>query len=278
MADSSYLQTVLGWLRGEQPQKSHVTFAPALSSYPSDNDAENARQYGFGYGTGNEPYLNNERARVIGSYFPSHVPNNSGKKIFLSDSALGMKAVDAAGLGNTAPMIDVNDRGNSFTQAMLRNTIMKAGLASNRSPIASVGFDPSKVALDTMIGVVGQPVLRGVYAPGTDSMYSIVPHDAITHESTHRGLQQLRKAYPEAMGTLESGLPSNEELTVRYLMRTRAGDPEASGGPTDKEQRDQGTAAYNLPFGIGEQRQKDLNQIEGLAALYNKEKRPGGPR
>lgn len=277
MADS-YLQQVLGWLRGDPPG-TNVTLAPVLSSYPSNEDADNAKKYGFGYGTGNEPYLNDERARIIGSHFPSHMPDHKDQKIFLPNSAIGMKASDAGHLGNTAPMIDLNAAGNGTTKELLHNTMMKAALASNRSPVASAGFDPSRVALDTMIGAFGSPSLRGVYTPNTDSMYSIAPEDAITHESTHRGLQQLRNAYPEAMGTLESTLPSNEEMTVRYLMQSRAGDPEANGGPIDKKQRAQAVENFNLPFGdLGTQRQKALSQIEDLAGMYNKDKRPGGPR
>lgn len=267
--------SVLSWLKGSQGTNENL--APPLASYPSNDDADYARKYQYGYGSGNEPYLNNERARVVGQQFPSFAPGQKGQKVLIPDSAEGMGLSQVAGLGNTSPMVDLTTPGNKGIQSDVNNLMMRAALAANRSPVASVGFDPSKVALDTVLPKMGDPIVGGVFNPKSDSMYSVAPEDSITHEATHRGLAQLRKAYPEAMGTLESSLPSNEEMTVRYLMKTHAGDPEATHGPVAQEQRETANRMYNDPF-TGDQRQNALKQVEGLAALYNKEKNPRGPR
>lgn len=289
------LDDVLGWLKGTPAQPSlGLEKAPPLTAYPSNDDAANAQKYGFGYGTGNEPYLNNETTRVLGHEVPNVEFKKgkpvAGKPIFMQDGTSDV----LRGLPDRSSdslMLAVNDPKNSgniygVDNAPVANVMMKAALSANRSPIAALGFDPDKVVLDSQSG--GKKyTLGGAYLPTpnstTDNMYvnlSQPDGSTIVHESTHRGFQKLRDAYPEQVAKILKNFP-DEETTVRWLMNKNAGDPEKQD-PEAKialRQRQQGIDAFNTVMpSLQKERAAGLDQLEYLASEAKKNRRPGGPR
>ena len=210
-------------LIGSAPPPTEVTPAPPLGSYPTPEDAAYARKYDFGYGTGNEPYTQGNVARVVGEY--------RGKN-FQPYSARGLTTGEATSLADddqATKNLDLRTPGTDVVGDTLGTSLAQAALAANRSPIAGLGFDPSRAALDVKIE---HPTIAGAYTPKTDNMYVAMAGagndpSAIVHESMHRGIAKLRQD-PE-VAKLLNNLPS-EELLVRYLMATQAGDPEKTGG------------------------------------------------
>lgn len=256
----SGLDAVLNWLRGEKsPPSLGLEQAPALPSYPSQHDADYARNYGFGDNASNEDYLNNNKARILGIQQTFQVPTKRGaasesREIFIPASAAGSSGSAIMSPQNSA-VVDLNKKPE--LQGDLRNIMMQAALAANRSPIAAMGFDPSRVIMDTEIK---NPNVGGLYRPSADMMY--VPaamHDSIVHESTHRGFQKLREKYPEQVGKLMQRLP-DEEMVVRALMASKGGDPEGMGGAVDAKQRQSGIDLMSTKANA-----ETLRQLEELA-------------
>lgn len=258
MADGA-LDTVLGWLRGKSanPQLG-LEQAPPLVAYPNQADADYARHYGFGDNNIHEDYLNNNKAKILGfnAAFPLS-KNASNKNIFISQS--GAAVSDPTDPNNGAD-VDLNKRPE--LQGDLRNVMMRAALAANRSPITAMGFDPSKVNMDVEIK---KPNIAGLYDGKTDSIYSALrPDDAIAHESTHRGIRKLQEKYPEDVQRIAGKIgPSANEMIVRWLMKSRAGDPEGLAGPVDAKQRQEAVDMFeNNP---GSHNAEIVRQLEELA-------------
>lgn len=275
MADESYFSQMLNALRSTPsygPPNVTTDLAPPLPAYPSQHDADYARNYGFGTNSINEDYLNNNRARVLGQNMTVNEPTKKGtssasREVFLPASGAGS---DSSGVTDPKNSVDVNLNKNPELQGNLRNVMMQAALAANRSPIAAMGFDPSRVVVDSMIK---KPNIAGLYRPDFDMQYTALdPDDAIVHESTHRGLQKLREKYPaeadSAMSKLGAkGSNLSEELVVRWLMASKAGDPEGNAGSIDKKQRELGIQTFDpkeYPINATARREA-LNQLEELA-------------
>lgn len=264
------LDAVLGWLKGtpaaEAPLALGLEKAPQLSSYPSQADADYARNYGFADNNIHEDYLNNNKARVLGGTQRFNVPTQKGtgrsesREMFIPESADGLKSKDIFGKG-----VDVDLNKNPELQGDLRNTMMSAALAVNRSPIAAMGFDPSRTVMDTQIK---NPSVAGIYSPDRDMAYAAnVYPDAVVHESTHRGIQKLREKYPEKVDHILGRMPP-EEYVVRWLMNSKAGDPENIAGHTaGLEQRQIGIDNFGNPTypRTGERNSELLKQLEEVA-------------
>ncbi len=257
---------VINWLRGtppEQPLNLGLQKAPALQNYPTQADADFARNYGFGDNSINEDYLNNNKARVFGEKQTFKVPAKGGKsetrEMFLPMSAAGQ---ERRVLPIKNEVVDLNQQ--PALQGNLRNVMMQAALAANRSPIAAMGFDPSRVTVDTEIK---NPSLGGTYQPRADMAYAAgVMPDAVVHESTHRGFQKLREKYPEQVDRILGKMP-NEEYIVRWLMHSKGGDPENTGLDEDMKQRQIGIDNFGEQlYPMTGQRNRDaLNKLEELA-------------
>jgi len=206
-----------------------VFYAPPMSSYPSEQDAQEARKYGFGYGTPLEPYIQGKQARVVGQL---------GKKEFMPGNVSGMDIEDAAGIARDetkSKNIDIDNPAYIPQARAMGTTLTQAALATNRMPLASLGFDPNIIAFDTMMA---NPNISGAYSPTKDSIFSTLnDRDPSTpvHESIHRGINQLRSD-PTLAPTFKN-LPS-EEMLVRYLMATQAGDPEKNYSTVGNKQRE----------------------------------------
>lgn len=269
MADDSYLQQTLNWLRGSPPTT--VNLAAPMAAYPSNQDAEFARRSGFSQGSENQQYLDNEKARILGIR-NSALPPPTNIPLPRTDPRRG-EFVPVSGSGLRPPDTMKPELSEVVSPPQeTNNTMMRAALAANRSPIAALGFDPSKVVLDTKMQ---QGFFGGAYVPSMDSIYSTInPEDSVVHESTHRGLQKLREQYPQA-GKILGGINSpDEETVVRWLMHSQGGDPEGKAGPEDAKQRQFAIDAYKLPY-TGYKDSLDQLQEMAIEAMKNRGKRVG---
>jgi hypothetical protein len=282
MADESYFQQIINALRGNSGPKVTTNLAPPLSSYPSSADADYARQYGFSENSPNQAFLDNKAARVLGQNVlfgtsdlsPKKNKNEPLPQIFIPNDAYGQSLTKLTQPG-ISQVINPQDSKYSDLKGILNNRVMQAALAVNRNPIAAVGFDPDKITMDVM---TKNPTYGGAYNKETDRAYTnFAPEDAIAHESTHRGLQKLRELYPKQtevlMGSKNSPI---EELIVRRLMQTLAGDPEKSIGAGSDEQRKQAIMAYKRSS-LAPEYNKSLEKLQELAieAMKNRGKRAG---
>jgi hypothetical protein len=275
VAETSTIDQILGWLRGPTPTPSlGLEKAPPLASYPSQHDADYARNYGFADNSINEDYLNNNKARVLGQTIPELEPATKKqvakkRELFLPASGDNSSTTELTDPQNST-VVDLN-KGNSSNgnelQGNLTNVMMRAGLAANRSPITAVGFDPSKVIVDSLIQ---KPAYAGLYSAKRDTAYSALsPDDAVAHESTHRGIQKLREFYPAKADEILAKLPDGE-MIVRWLMKTKAGDPENQ--PWDVQQKNEASELFGKPdHWISNARNvKALNDLEELAIYHMK--------
>jgi hypothetical protein len=244
---------MLGITSPETPQVTQPP--PSNASYPSQEDALDAIKNGYGYGTGHEPYIEGKRAEI-------YKDATTGS---LSDAiAAPSKNTDLTKLSNIGELDKV------------KTLFAQGALAANRSPIATLGFEPAKAALQTKLGKAN---VAGAFSKDQDRIFVNVDGDreeapsTIVHESIHRGLEELRKKSPEARELMRD-LP-REELLVRYIMAKTMGDPEHGTGDVADQQRksalyewDNNSFIYNKAF----------KRLETIAAELHKDRRPGGPR
>jgi hypothetical protein len=188
--------------------KSTEVSVPKDKSYPTDSDADAARRSGFSAQSSFENYLNNEVSKVLAI---------KSKKKLTPVSGEGFKESDVTDIaGRLAQNADLNDKQNKELRDRVHNLYMKGALAANRSAIASVGFDPKRMVIDT---VLEHANIGGIYSPDKDSIYANFTEpqgSTIVHESIHRGLEILRKTNPDVTKLIKS--IGSEELIVRYIM------------------------------------------------------------
>lgn len=284
MADDSYLGSLLGWLKGEPAQTPvKETLAPPMLNYPSVGDAANARHYGFSDGNINQQYLDNQKARVMGhdldvsGLSPKGKPVKSNVSFFMPSSADGMTITQAAESASNPKLSKVVDL-KADPQPTVNDLAMRGALAANRIPVAAVGFDPSVTTLDTRIG--SNATIGGAYSPFKDTIYSNADYPSnVVHESIHRGMEKLRQNYPDKMKTISQNLPS-EEMVVRWLMKSQAGDPEFNytGNVGQQQRRDAGNMFDQKQYpNIAGNYQKAVDQMQELAIqeMKNRGKRAG---
>jgi hypothetical protein len=265
-------QSILAWLKGlvtgsGQPEPKTYLAEP-MKQYPTSDDVDFARKYDYSYGQLWAPEFENRSARLL-----TGNPN----------VALTAKTPTQfpAQTFNTARITDKR-------ADVLKDYYAKAALAAEASPLAKLGFDPNRAALD----IIRDPEhvnLLGVHQPDADDMYvnARVPGNII-HESIHRGIQKLRES-PYWKPEFE---PQDEEMVVRHLMQSKMGDPRKEmversiaqtkpGEPNEDVVRLEKAARalfnpeVNLWAGT---RRKHLDDMEQAAANYIAAKRPGGPR
>jgi hypothetical protein len=253
----------MGWLADlgnalgiKSDEASKVSLAPPLNRYPSTDDAQYAIQQGFGYGTGNEPYIQGQRAQMY----------NWPMVGDLGD-------VIAAPSSN----VDLTQFKNIDQLNKVKTLMAQGALAANRSAIATLGFDPQQANLQTKLGDTN---IAGATDPETGRMFVNVREgrepSTIVHESIHRGLNQLQ-TNPEAADLMKQ-LP-NQEMIVRYVMDKTMGNPEQGTGEAADAQREKSLRYFfgeNAPDGFDNR--KRLDRLEEIAANMHKDRRPGGPR
>jgi hypothetical protein len=224
-------------------------------AYPSASDATLARDVQAGYDTPWHALLSGERSRQ----FPE------------SQAIGGIK-----GAKREMPRVEAGEGDPHLAELLTR-----AHLATRRSALASLGFDPSKVTFDTKIG----PDVNtyGFTDPDTGLVYSNpAAVSNVVHESIHRAVLRMQndpdvpKEWKKFLETkYQSG--DGEEMLVRELMRRTMGDPEQETGGS---QRGQAYHVFKNPKNFaGGSGDKMIDDMERWAAEQIRRDRPyGGPR
>jgi hypothetical protein len=240
-AKTNLLSTILGLFGRGEPKPE---LAPMMGAYPNADDTARAKQFGAAYGSGHETLLETGRLR--------DATNLTGD------------------LSSIARVAQASWPKESPAGAEL---LQSAHLASLRSAIMGLGFDPRRLTVD----FGGPKNLGGFFVPGQDMMWATARHpSAIAHESLHRGLDKLRKAdvlSPEERFFLDK----DEESIVRYIMAKQMGNPEPGAGEFGDAQIKTAVDLFEKGI-VGSRYKKMLADIEGKAAEQIKQRRPGGPR
>jgi len=245
------LDKLTEWMFG--PKQAQVNLLPPMTQYPSVEDAKALSPDAF-YGSGHEGVRPRELSTA-----------GTDLKKISTVLAAGEKSPQAAPASPSAVVTD------------------QARLASLRSAIAGLGFDPRRFILDDKSG--GDVTVAGFYSPAKDRGYANNAYpSALMHESVHRGLGQMRaepnlELSPLAREILQNkavGANTQDELLTRYLIYSLMGDPEAKiGKPGDTGQEERKAAIKH--FSSDRQKQA-VNELEAAAAKMIAKRRPGGPR
>lgn len=246
-----------------------ITEAPAwidrddapLERYPDSRDVAFARQYGHFDTDPRSEYLNNERYRLLKG---DPNPWMAGK------GELGATEYSGEGLRN------LNERAPQ-TKRLMRDYYARGSLASKRSALAALGFDPAEVAAD-----VTRPIhtvnIAGSHSNLDNKIYANADSPTtLMHESIHRGINRLKDTpywRPEfdRFNSREWSGHHNNEMATRYLMARRMGDAELN-----RQQRDE--AVYKFEKVLGSERDlKLLKEMEMAASRYLASRNPRGPR
>lgn len=262
-----------GKLTGSDGPQVTETKANPLSTYPSVDDARYALSQGFGYGTGNEPYIEAHQARVMGETDRGGNFNARSGAGMLIDQAVG--AVDDDKLSR---MINLDSIKNWPLKEKLGATFAQAALAVNRNPIAALGFDPSRTVMDLVMKGAN---VGGAYEKKRDAIYANIDAadpSSVVHESIHRGIEKLRNGSAEAREILDK-LP-NEEYVVRYMMKQFAGDPEKGSGAAGDKQRETAIAMFSDSSSasrLGQRNREAVDRLMEIAADMRAKRRERGP-
>lgn len=247
--------------------------------YPTNEDADFAKKHGFAYGQEWENFFNGSAARVMGYDFTPK--DKKGKPVtsqtaFVPLSGEGLSPRDAT-IGNSK-VLDLNDPKFLDIKEKLKNNYAKAALAVNRDPIASLGFSPDRVTVDSILGSKGNlATIAGAYSKDTDQIYSnLSSHSNIVHESIHRGLEQLFRRSPEAVEEFNK-MKINEEYIVRHLMTKTMGNPELGLGDIGDKQIKTANYLFN-DSSFAKDLQAGLKKLQYIAVQEIAKKHPGGPR
>lgn len=262
---------------GEKPIP--IIKGDAPTSYPTNEDADFAKQHGFAYGKDWENFFNDSAARVMGYDF---IPKDKkGKPVpsqarFATLTAEGLNTQET--IDSPSKVLDLNDPKFIDIKEKLKNNYAKAALAVNRDPIASLGFSPNKVTMDVDLVRPGESAtIGGLYSKDKDQIYSnLSSHSNIVHESIHRGLEQLFQRNPEAAKTFKE-MHLNEEYIVRHIMDTVMGNPEEGLGSLGDKQIKDSRYFFNESV-FAKEHQRQLKTLQDLAIEEIAKKHPGGPR
>lgn len=254
---------ILDWLglggsgKDEKPKTAGLEEAPPMQNYPTDDDVKFAKEYGF-YQDYYEPYSTGKTARVLGQEYKY----SKGKKTESVFTAL-------SGVGLDDAMFTMPEKLSKFVEGNPKTAevFAKGALAANRIPIAALGWDPSRVMLDTKMGP--NATVAGLQDTKSDMMYVNVDYpEAVVHEAIHRGMDKLRQKHPDFFATAKKNdaLPS-EEMITRYLMLTQAGNPEEGrGNIASKQVKDSKQLFEGLKIsGISHRYQETLKKLTKLA-------------
>ena len=218
--------------------------------YPTKEEGEAALDYTMGQDTGNEAFMKGEAGRT-----------------YRSDAKFGKDVDQFYNIRRLTEDASPEDKGR------MAEAFQRAEVASKRSAVAGLGYDPHKVSGDWVRSNLG-----GEYDAKTDRirwMFTTPDNEsALIHESVHRGFKLLRDQSAEAR-EIFNRTPINEEMFVRYIMATKMGDPENNPNHSGSvAQRGEALKLFEKYGSVS----KDLARLEEIAAELKKEKRPGGPR
>ncbi len=148
------------------------------------------------------------------------------------------------------------------------DNLMAGYLASNRSALAALGYDPRHMSIGD--APPDKWAMSGSYYPREDQIISTGTYPSTTaHESMHRGIQMLREAgmLPEGMDKL------SDESTVRAQMLRNYGEVEKGRGKLGDEQVRNG-AYYNENRNFS----PTMDALEVAAQNLYAKRHPRGPR
>jgi hypothetical protein len=145
---------------------------------------------------------------------------------------------------------------------------MAGYLASNRTALGALGFDPRHMAIGD--APPEQWTVSGSYYPKQDQILSTGVYPSTTiHESMHRGIEQLRQA-----GMLPPGFDDlSEESSVRAQMLRNFGGVESGRGKVGDEQIANGQY-YNDNRNFA----PIMDALETAAQKLYAQRHPRGPR
>lgn len=259
-----------------------VTPAPPLDHYPTAAEIPD----GFAYGSGHEAYIDGNASNIL-PFSAVGVPSTMladmmARRVNGVPAPQAVASVQEAKSGKAgkgkgakdAPAVAQPPRVRPEDLQRSRDIMEAAQLAANRIATAGLGFDPARIALDTKSGP-DVNIVGSYYPDQGGKPYDVIYQNAdypstATHESIHRGIEQVRQAglYPDRL----TGIP--EESVVRWLMATQAGNPEAGRGSAADGQIN----AARLWFQDNPYRQQGIAALERASADLVAKRRPGGPR
>lgn len=230
---------VLDWLFGRSEPPSKAIDLPRATGYPNEDDVNFARMQDATYG---DPMAGQLQQGARGS--PLKTTQQMAGRL-------------------TPPAPEGMRQELSYPQLQ---ALYAAWLAAQRSPLAALGFDPSRAVVADKGPTM---TIAGTYTPSSDRIYAdLRVSPALTHENTHRGMQQLRQSGVDA----PSG--GDEERAVRALMLRNYGDVESQYGSAGAKQVDTARA-----FMKDRQFSEALDRYEQAAAEeYQRRNRKMGPR
>lgn len=229
------------------PSKVHP--AEGRTDFPSLIDVLQARDYDLSYGDPAARFLEPGKASV--GELPPGLP--SGQWL-------------------AQPRMDLETTANTNVSPEMADQMHQAWMASRRSAISQLGFDPSRMAQtppsDKRVLMDDRGSIHayaGMYSPKDDVMWWNRSHpSALMHESMHRGFKRLRD-----QNLYNPAEYPDEELMVRALMQRHTGDTETTEFGGDVKKARARTSQMDPAV---------LDRIEDIAAQYIARKRPGGPR
>lgn len=228
-----------------QPQ-SQVALAPQPKNYPTTADAEYAKKYDYSYGQPWAREFNDQSFRVL-TGDPNQHP------------------LQTQTVSDPGPLKDNNP---------MKDYYARAALAAQNSGLASLGFNPSRTAIDITHDPKEMNIL-GTYDKNNDDIYANARDPStIVHESIHRGIHQLQ-GQPEWKPEFNEALDHHtNEMMVRALMQGRMGDHETeNAGDIGLKQQEEAKGMFSQ-----EHYRKLLEDMDMAASQYMARKHPGGPR
>jgi hypothetical protein len=215
--------------------------------YPDQSDVANARANDASYGSLAAAFVQPPYGGQVAS------PRTSQQ---IQDAFDQMDSSGKSPLGPQAVSPGVSDN------------LMAGYLASQRSALAGLGFDPRHMTIAE--APPEKWTVSGSYYPKEDQILSTGVYPSTTvHESMHRGLEALRQA-----GMLpEEANKMSEEAIVRGQMLRNYGDTEVGRGKLGDQQIDDGRY-YNTNPNFA----STMDAIEIAAQKLYAQRHPRGPR
>lgn len=249
---NSIFENLPAWLGGSSsstPLRPTTADVPRPTGYPTADDVAAARNADASYGDPSAAFVQ----PPYGGQVASPRTNEGISTAFSNLDDTGETGVRPAPI--RSPVAD---------------NLMAGYLASRRSALAALGFDPRNMTIGDPPSGENPWGVSGEYDPVSDQIVTTGVFPSTTaHESMHRGMQALRQAGVMPPEVSDSGL--SEESIIRAQMLRNYGPIEQGRGKTGDEQVRAGQW-YN------ENKTSLMDKLEAVAAQIYAKKHPGGPR
>jgi hypothetical protein len=236
---------VKNWLFG-QPTFTKAD-VPPLQGYPDQSDVANARVNDVSYGSNAAAFVQ----PPYGGKLPSPRTGDQMEDTFARMDRSGRNPV-----------------GSQPVSPGVSDNLMQGYLASQRSALAALGFDPRHMTIGDI--PPEKWTVSGSYYPKQDQIVSTGIYPSTTaHESMHRGIEILRQA-----GMLPPDFDKlSDESSVRAQMLRNYGDVEMGRGKLGDEQVNDGRY-YNENRNFA----PTMDALEAAAQKLYAKQHPRGPR